>query len=195
MMKKLTLVAGFLIVLGSSAITAHAQTPISADALVRIDDPFCTSPTATCVLVEYTGPTVIIEPPTHYFVLPVSDPPGHVPDPMSPDNINCGGDEFMTVATAITNGAATEFFGCLFSGGTLTHDHVYSFTDDGATSNIPFTLSNTTWKCAPGDSCSQEDMSISFTPEPSTSVLFGSGLLLFFLGGSVRKRLGTTLRT
>lgn len=198
MMKKLTLVAGFLIILGCSPIAAHAQTSISGDALVRIDDPLCTSPTATCVLVEYTGPTVIIPslgpPPVYSFLLPVSNPPGYVTDPMSPSNINCGGDNFSS-ATPITNVGATEFFGCLFSGGTLTNGQIYSFSDVGATSNIPFSLSNTTWECAPTDSCSQADMSISFTPELSTSVLFGSGLLLFFLGGFVRKRLGATLRT
>jgi hypothetical protein len=126
--------------------------------------------------------------------LPVTNPPGVVPDPMPPANINCGGDAFST-ATPLTSGDATQFFGCLFSGGTLTHGDLYSFSDEGATSNIPFTVTNTDWKCAPGDSCSQENITIDFSPEPSTSVLFLSGLLLLSLGGFARKRFGATSRT
>jgi hypothetical protein len=182
-----------LVGLGISAIAAHAQT----DALIRIDDPLCTVG-PNCVILEYTGPTVSLPnagPPADlFFVLPVTNPPGSVPDPMPPSNINCGGDVFST-AIPITNAGATEFFGCIFTGGTLTNDGLYSFSDVGATSNIPFTVSNNLWKCAPGDSCTQADISINFTPEPSTYVLFMTGLLLFALSGFARKRFGAASRS
>jgi hypothetical protein len=174
-----------LVVLGTSAIAARAQT----DALIRIDDPLC-SVGPNCVILEYTGPTVTLPNPADlFFVLPVTDPPGMVPDPATPSNINCGGDVFST-AVPITNAGSTEFFGCIFTGGTLTNDGLYSFSDVGATSNIPFTVSGTLWKCAPGDSCSQKDITIAFSPEPSSYVLFMTGLLLFALSGFARKRFG-----
>jgi hypothetical protein len=175
---KIARLLSVLVVLGTSAIAARAQT----DALIRIDDPLCTVG-PNCVVLEYTGPTVTLPnagPPADlFFVLPVTNPPGVVPDPTPPSNINCGGDVFST-AIPITNAGATEFFGCLFT---------------GATSNIPFTVSNTLWKCAPGDSCSQADITISFSPEPSTSVLFMTGLLLFLLSGLARKRFGAASRS
>jgi hypothetical protein len=190
---KIARLLSVLVVLGTSAIAARAQT----DALIRIDDPLCTVG-PNCVVLEYTGPTVTLPnagPPADlFFVLPVTNPPGVVPDPTPPSNINCGGDVFST-AIPITNAGATEFFGCLFTGGTLTNDELYSFSDVGATSNIPFTVSNTLWKCAPGDSCSQADITISFSPEPSTSVLFMTGLLLFLLSGLARKRFGAASRS
>jgi hypothetical protein len=179
-----------LVVLGTSAIAVRAQT----DALIRIDDPLCTVG-PNCVILEYTGPTVTLPNPSDlFFVLPVTDPPGMVADPAPPANINCGGDVFST-AVPITNAGASEFFGCLFTGGTLTNDGLYSFSDVGATSNIPFTVSNTLWKCAPGDSCSQKDITIDFTPEPSTALLFTTGLLLFSLSGFARKRYGAAPRS
>src|ERR1700691_2499717 len=179
-----------LVGLGISAIAAHAQT----DALIRIDDPLCTVG-PNCVVLEYTGPTVTLPNPADlFFVLPVTNPPGSAPDPTPPSNINCGGDVFST-AFPITNSGATEFFGCIFTGGTLTNDMLYSFSDVGANSNIPFTVSNTIWKCAPGTSCTQADISINFAPEPSTSVLFMTGLLLFALSGFARKRFGAASRS
>jgi hypothetical protein len=182
-----------LVVLGTSAIAARAQT----DAIIRIDDPLC-SVGPTCVVLEYTGPTVTLPnagpPEEFFFLLPVTDPPAMVPDPAPPSNINCGGNVF-SIAVPLTNAGATEFFGCLFSGGTLTHDDLYSFSDVGSTIDIPFTVSNTLWKCAPGDSCSQKDITIDFSPEPSTSLLFVTGLLLFSLCGFARKRFGAASRT
>ena len=192
---KLARVFCFLLILGSSAIAAHAQT--NTDAIIHIDDPSCT-PGSNCVVLEYTGPTVDIPnlgpPPQLTFLLPVTNPPGFVPDPPSPSNINCGSDVFSS-STAITNNGATEFFGCSFAGGTLTNDTLYSISDDGATSQVPLTVDGSIWQCAPDTSCTQDDISISFAPEPGTSLLFMTGILVFSLGGFARKRFGATSRT
>lgn len=190
---KLARVFCFLIILGSSAIAAHAQT----DAIIHIDDPLCT-PGPTCVNLLYIGPTVTIPnvgpPPDLVFLLPVTNPPGFVPDPAYPDNINCGSDVFST-STPVTDAGATEFFACSFSGGTLTNDMTYSISDVGATSQIPLSVDNTMWQCAPDTSCTQPDISIGFAPEPGTSLLFMTGILMFSLGGFARKRFGGTSRT
>jgi len=85
---KIARLLSVLVVLGTSAIAARAQT----DALIRIDDPLCTVG-PNCVVLEYTGPTVTLpDPPDYFFLLPVTNPPGEVHDPAPPSNINCGGD-------------------------------------------------------------------------------------------------------
>jgi len=186
-MKKLGQIVCFLIIFSAWATAAHAS-----DALIRIDDPTCT-PGPGCVVLQYTGPTETIP----VFTLDpltflVSTPPSYYPDPAPPNNYNCGSN-FMTVSFPIVFPVSYPplklgFFGCGFTGGTLT-DGQYSLTIAG--SNIPIDLSlGQGWGCANIDmsSCSGDMVTVDPTPEPSTAVLYLSGLLLIFLVGFFRKR-------
>ena len=195
MIKKLMQGVCFLIIFGSWAIAAHAQT---TDTLVRIDDPTsCTGiDSATEICVQYTGPTVYVpsfDPLDLGFELAVSNPPGEVPDPSS-DPINCASDSFG-LAFPLTKQGGTEFSGCAFSFGTLTNDAYYtiSISDPSGIPDIPFTLPGSEWQCPAGEVCSGAGpLSVTFTPEPSTSLLYVSGLLLFLLVGFFRKRFRVT---
>lgn len=193
-MKKLAQIVCFLIIFGSLAAVAHAQ---DTDALIRIDDPTCT-PGPGCVVLEYTGPTETIP----VFTLDpltflVSNPPGSYPDPAPPNNYNCGSDFFaVSLAIALPPFDPDEFFGCLFTGGTITNGDLYSISISGADIPINLSLGND-FECAPSDplSCSGDMFTVDPTPEPSTALLYMSGLLLIFLVGFAKKRMGASFRT
>ncbi len=197
-MKKLTLVVGFLIIFGCSAIAAHAQT--SADALVRIDDPTCT-PGPGCIVLTYTGPTTTVADFPSYppFSLLVANPPSYYLDPPPPSDYNCGSDVFTTSSPIVYSATPPPtpppayFFGCNFWGGTITSGETYSISIAGSDIPILISLDNDgtpVWECAATDasSCSGDMATVDPTPEPSTSLLYMSGLLLFLLVGFFRKR-------
>jgi hypothetical protein len=184
MMKKLVRIVCFLIIFGAWATAAHAS-----DALINFDDPLCT-PGPGCVQLEYTGtPGPVI-----FFPILVANPPGFYPDPAPPNNYNCASNIFVF---SFPLADPTQFFGCGFLLGILENNTPYSLSITGA--NIPINLSlDSDLKCAPSDPtsiCSGDKATVDPTPEPSTALLYTSGLLLIFLVGFSRKRLGASFRT
>lgn len=197
MIRKLVQGVCFLIILGSWAIAAHAQT---TDALVRIDDPTCT-PGPGCIVLTYTGPTETIGAyPSAPLFLAVANPPGYYLDPAPPNNYNCGSDVFtisLPDVVPTTPPPPQTFLGCYFYGGTINNGDTYSISVTGSDIPILISLDNDgtqVWECAAEDasSCSGDVATVDPTPEPSTSLLYMSGFLLFLLVGFFRKRFRAT---
>lgn len=188
MMKKLAQIVCFLVIFGASAVAVHAQ---DADALIRIDDPLCTAGPG-CVVLDYTGTTTTFTT-SSPFDLSVADPPSFYNDPAPPANYNCASN-FFTSSVPITASPfppAVQFLGCAFAGGTLTNGDPYSLTISGADIPLDFSLGGV-FQCDSSDLSACPAGTGTFvvdpTPEPSTAVLYSSGLLLIFLVGLVRKR-------
>lgn len=189
-MKKLAQLVCFLVIFGASAMAVHAQ---DTDALIRIDDPTCT-PGPGCVVLEYTGtPGTIL-----FLPLLVSNPPGYYPDPAPPSNYNCGSNIFaISFALALPPLDPTQFYGCGFLFGTLENNTPYSLSITGANIPINFSLDNVfTCYDDPSSICSGDTATVDPTPEPSTALLYSSGLLLIFVVGFVgKRRLEASFRT
>jgi hypothetical protein len=206
---KLALVFCFLIILGSSATAVYAQTPIDPgsiipDAKVHNATPDgCNPPFEICF--QYTGPTLHKEgngSVLHLFFKASPDPTEFNPlttsfqcdvtgtsaqaaaaaglkgvgsnDPMTCKMVlrdPPGKDDFLGMKLNVPGAFHDETFGESVSGG------VVSFGSTGGLTCISGCNPDGSWTVDP-------------TPEPSSSVLFMTGLLLFSLGGFARKRLG-----
>jgi hypothetical protein len=192
---KLARVLCFLIILGSSAIAAYAQTPIApsslnGDAHVHLNDPICSDP--ICVALVVTGTS------THHvdsLFFPAVEGGTYTPPLLCDTNIE--GWE-CDVKFNGDHDSDDTFLGFSFhpredDGESLTGGLALDFS-----SNIPILLgqSNNT-ACVPASACSNGVLAPLFilTPEPSSSLLFTTGLLLFSLVGFVRKRLGANFPT
>jgi hypothetical protein len=186
---KLARVFCLLIILGSSAIAAHAQTPIdlsssNGDIHVVLNDPTCVE--SLCVELMVTGtPTENID----ALFFPVT------------------GGTYTPPFLCDTNIATPMQWQCLVEtdGGALSGFLFFQPSNDGLTpgtlldlsSNIPVMLGQSgNTVCVPAGACMGGELDpLATTPEPRSSVLFMTGLLLFSLGGFARKRLGARSHT
>jgi hypothetical protein len=170
----------FLIIFGSSAIAAHAQTPV--DPLLTIHGSPCLEVEGdACVDLTYTGPTVLcglsecietgsphdVEPPLEFLA---TSPVGGAVTCLA---LDLPGVLVPTYTGDIVTGCA--YVGVMF-GGTM-------FT---AGANGPL---NVTFPAAVGDSTVELDPPV---PEPGTGILFITGFLLLSLGGFARMRFGAS---
>jgi hypothetical protein len=184
---KLARVFWSLIILGSSAIAAYAQTPIApgslnGDAHVHLNDPICVF--TNCVALVVTGTE-----PVDSLFFPAIEGGTYTPPLLCDTNIEgwkC------VVKFSGDHDADDTFLG--FSFKALDDDEsIAPKLQLDFSSNIPILLgqSNNT-ACVPASACPNGVLAPLFilTPEPSSSVLFTTGLLLFALCGFVRKRLG-----
>jgi hypothetical protein len=184
---KLARVFCFLIILGSSAIAAYAQTPIDPSSLngdvhVALNDPTCSF--TFCVALVVTG-----EHPVDSFFFPIV--PGGTYIPPFKCDVSIEGQDWKCRAV-VHDG---KFMGFLFY--QPDDDALSPGTPLDFSSNIPIALmlsGNTA--CVPASACPKGELApLLFTPEPRSSVLFITGLLLFSLGGFARKRLGANSHT
>jgi hypothetical protein len=185
--KSLVRVVCFLIAFGGLAIAACAQTPIDPssvpDALVHMSTPDgCNPPYEICF--EYTGPTL-----PSWAVLPVffsADPEPTVFDPTT-TSYQCDTIGPLYCYMMVTDPPETaDFWGMfLFIPGAF----------DGETFGMTVTGGPVSFGSSGGLPCiagcvTGEPFTVDPTPEPSTALLYMSGLLLFLLGGFAKKRLG-----
>jgi hypothetical protein len=182
-MTKLARALCFLVILGSSAVAAYAQTPIDASGLagadptisVRSPDPACTD----CVDLTWNGTA----PPTgsetdFFFYVPGYPPTGIIippdysceVDPSSTNPIACnaltkfisGNPEFVGVELIVYSLTDGESFSFGATGGRVT---LVVPADSGLTCNADT-------PCNPDGS-----FMIGPTPEPGTALLFMTGLI------------------
>jgi len=162
-----------LIILGSSAIAAYAQTPIdpfAGDAHVILNDPSC--PQVFCIQLTFTGSKAI-----HNFFFSA------VPGGLYPPPDTCASNVFEECHAKRDD---HKFIGFQFEDGKVTPGELLDIS-----SNVPILLMLPAGlSCNPPSSCQNGIIPLGVTPEPSSSILFMTGLLLFSLGGFVRKRLG-----
>lgn len=188
----------FLMLFGSSAVAAYAQTPISPSSLtgadptisVRSPDPACTD----CIDLTFTGTPPPAPSMTTFFFAVSGYPPTGI---IIPPDYSCAVDSTSTnpiacnVVTMLIGGNP-EFVGVDLIVYNLTNLESFSFSATGG----PVTL------MVPGDSgltcnadtpCPDGMMMIGPTPEPGTALLFMTGLV--FLVGFARKRFGGNFLT
>lgn len=192
-MTKLARVFCFLVILGSSAVAAYAQTPIDSssvigDPTVAARDPSCPTD-AYCVPITYDGTK------SHYYgsifdalTFLVPDPPGPLPNGSSYTcETGVSGDIFkhcLVIALPTPLFPLTDpidFYGVLFWGGTLTPDEVVTLSSVGGP--VEFDL--------PANFKGPKIIDLS--PEPGTALLYMTGLVV--LVGFVRKRFGANFLT
>jgi hypothetical protein len=204
----------FSMIFGSLAIAAHAQTPISiSDPGPRSVTPDGCAP-GTCINFTYeAGPNtstsecgtidvlgvpvggcaffigvespILITPGTNYGcqVSGSAAAAGAPANPITEIPIFCSPDITDPNHNSYFNGVWLYVPGA-FSGETF---------GESVFGNIPFTFEPiSTWGCQEGETCFNPDgtWTVDPTPEPTTALLFMTGLLLFSLGGFVRRRLG-----
>jgi len=211
---KLARVFCFLIIFGSSAIAAHAQTPIDSGS---INDPRPSTKTPDgcsppyCVNFTYTGPTLF-----PIVTLPVFFSASPFPTTFDPltTSYTCGASGTSAQAAAAAglpsyigsnvpitclmsivdiSPTDADFLGMwLFVPGAFNGE-TFDMSVMGGT--IGFVLPAGT-SCVPASECTTVDGVTSFSidpvPEPHSSVLFMTGLLLFSLGSFARKRFGAS---
>jgi len=194
---KLARVFCFLIILGSSATAAHAQDP-------RIVVPDACPANAYCANLT-TGGTAITIPECGASILggdvklalglctdlflgvatgPISVPPFWTC--YSDYSAGVGFQQFAPNGTF----PPLKFTGCAFADGSLPANTTISIAVEGLGGAPPPAV---TFVIPPGFDNAGSDITLS--PEPGTSLLFMSGLLLISLAVIVRKRFGTTSRT
>ena len=173
----------FLVILGSSAIAAYAQTPIdpsssNGDIHVVLNDPTCAY--TLCVELIVTG-----EKNVDFLFFPVTG--GTYPPPIvcSTDiadwTCNADIDHRQLMGFAFYQDAPNGL-----SPGTLLD----------ISSNGPVLLGQSgNTACVPASACTGGELGPLAAPEPRSYVLFMTGLLLFSLGGFARKRLGANSHT
>jgi hypothetical protein len=152
---------------------ATSTVPIN-DPTFHFNDPTCVSG-PDCLVLTYTGPTGFV--PILTFLTPTPD---LIPVPLTPPptTYSCSSNVFL-LCEVLDNGffCPTKYFcGVSYQLGFLTAGETVTLS-----SNEPlpaFVL--------PADLV---------TPEPTTALLFVTGLLLLFLVGFARKRLGANLVT
>ena len=180
---RLALVFCFLTMVGSAAVPAHAQTPTDPSFIIHGSP--CVE--VYCIDLAYTGPTTCFT-----YILPCPNPtPPPIGYPSSGD-----GPFLFALATPITgipildlglyNCSAADLPGIAlddftFSGGTATFlgcDY-FGLLTDGQTF---------TWNASVPSPLAPNPL-IEVVPEPTSFVLFTSGLVIFCLGGFTRRRL------
>jgi hypothetical protein len=179
----------FLIILGSSASVAHAQTPVDPEIIIHGSP--CVE--TYCVELVYTGPTKCFG----YLPCPNPDPPplGYLPtgspflfalaDPITGiTNAEIAAGMFTCSAQDLPGIALDDFSGS-FNDYTFLGCNYYGLLTGGQ--GFTWNSNQNTPPAASPD--------LEVVPEPSSSVLFMSGLILFCLGGFARKRLGSNFRT
>jgi hypothetical protein len=210
---KLTRLFFFLMVLASLAIAAHAQTPLSAPTSGGAGDPrivfpdACPADAACATLTPLTSTPIIVPDCTKKETLSECLAIGLVIDVASPLSVGpsfnslwyCTQDApptFSEIAALGTiNGIGGPFapqipFLGSFSTGTFTGCEYWSGTISGPVGIAE--VGGITPLIIPEGFVGQGS---DIFPEPRTSLLFMSGLLLISLGGIARKRFGTTSRT
>jgi len=189
---RLALVFCFLTILGSAAVPAHAQTPTDPSFIIH------GSPCVLlyCVDLAYTGPTEC-----YNVAIPIINPHGYCLNPTPPPLLDAAlGSEgvpfLFALATPITGipildlglyncstadlpGIALDDF--TFSGGTATFlgCNYYGILSNGQ---------DFTWNASVPSPLAPNPL-IEVVPEPTSFVLFTSGLVIFCLGGFTRRRL------
>ena len=181
MIKKLTQGVCFLIIFGSSAIAAYAQTavdPFAGDSHVILNGPDpCGDVEQYCVDLTYSGTG------TGFFFLasptPLPEPPA---DTCDADNFKC---QPFNLPCPPPNFTSECFYGFLFYDFMGDYGEVPKNSEFSLYTNEPITLSltGTGLGCSDGG-CAGPD--VTWTPEPGTALLYMTGLAL--LVGFGRKR-------
>jgi hypothetical protein len=185
-------ILSLVLLVGFCAVIARADATTPGDPRVRADDPVCptgaycvTIESTTAVTVPYCDPFVLLLDPSACpgtpFNLAVADPPGFY---SVPPVYTCGSNIFGEAVPTGTLFPTITFTGCNFADGTIPADTPITISSMGG----PVILDLPEGFTCPDGGCS--DGQIDLTPEPRTSVLFVTGLLLFSLAGFARKRLG-----
>jgi hypothetical protein len=183
---KLARVFCFLVIFGSSAVAAYAQTPIdpsslNGDAHVHLNDPFCSDP--ICVELVVTG---TVGQHINSLFFPAVGGATYIPPLLCDTNIP--GWECEAKFGGPDHDSDDPFLGYSFErddGHSLMPGLLLDFS-----SNIPIALGQSgNTACVPVSACSNNVLGPLLAPEPRSSVLFMTGLLLFSLGGFARKRL------
>jgi hypothetical protein len=197
---KWTLFFCLLAILGSAAVPAHAQTLTDPTYITHgspcvMGDPYCES-------LVYTGETEC------WNVTSVLDKSGDCvnPFPLGPLDTALGteGQPFLfALATSITIPIGDEYLYNCFAEDLpgiefpdFVNNHNGTATFEGC--NYYGILENgqgITWNSTAPDSPLAESADYVETPEPSSFVLFTSGLVLFCLAGFARRRLGANFST
>jgi hypothetical protein len=183
---KLARVFCFLVILGSSAAAAYAQTPVDPGNLLsdprvvfNAPDPACGAG-LFCVDLTFTG----TPPPGLFFGVP--GPAGSFLPDAPPSVFSCISNVFAFCVND-ENQAGTEFFGfSLFGAPGITSGETFTLSSTGP---ILLTLP-TGFSCNEGSSCSTVNgvLVADLTPEPGTALLFMSGLIFVVGLGSKRFR-------
>lgn len=196
-MKRAVQFAFFLIILGSSAIAAHAQT--SEDLSSLLGDPTISvrspDPCPGCVDLTWTGTPPMHPSQTTFFFAVSGYPPSGVVippdyscvvDPSSTNPINCN-------ALTMLIGGEPEFIGVNLIVYNLTDLETFGFsaTGGGVTLVVP---PDSGLSCNPSTPCVDDRFFIGTTPEPGTALLYMTGIV-FFLIGFARKRFRVSFRT
>ena len=183
---KLAWVFCFLIILGSSASVAHAQTPVDPDIIIHGSP--CVE--TYCVDLVYTGKTTCfgylscpfpfgIPPSGSPFLFALADPiTGITLADIAAGMFTCSAQDLPGITLDDFKRVSSNdytFLGCYY----------YGLLTDGQ--GMTWNSNQNTPPAASPD--------LEVVPEPSSSVLFMSGLILFCLGGFARKRLGSNFRT
>jgi hypothetical protein len=213
---KIARVLCFLVALGISAIATYAQTPLPALTSAGAGDPklvfpdacptgaICSTITTTTAvdIPDCTKKDTLSECLAIGLVFPLASPISVGPRLSSlwyctqdmPDTF----DEAAALGTTYIlgfeisshfapqfPGETGTFTGCEYWSGDLSAHTTYGVADVGGTA--PFLI--------PEGHGIEDAGDPAFTPEPGTSLLYVSGLLLISLGDIARKRFGTTSRT
>ena len=177
---KLARVFCFLVILGSSAVAASAQTDIH----VTLNDPSCAF--SFCVQLMVTGPGTDID------ALLFNVTGGTYAPPFVCDTNIVTNDAAWTCTVKTSGGVLSGFLFEQPSDGLAPGDFL------ALSSNIPVQLGQSgNTVCVPVSACPGGELIplLTATPEPPSFVLFMTGLLLFSLGGFARKRLGANFHT
>jgi hypothetical protein len=183
-MKLARLFCFVLVILGTSAIATHAQTPL--DPGYTIHGSPCID--AFCVQLVYTGPTTCFT-----YLLDCGSTPSSGDGPF-----------LFGLATPVTGVTLAEILNGTFNCSAVDLPGIASDDFSGSYNNYTFLGCNYfglltnglsfTWNSTVvSPLAANEELEV--VPEPSSSVLFMSGLVLLFLGGFARKRLGANFPT
>lgn len=190
---------GLLLILGISAVATKAQTA-APDPGIFLDDPSCPSG-VYCVDLTYDGtspltiaPFLSSFPPPTPFNVSVPDPPGSYSalPPLYTCNSNIFSTSLPTGTLSLTPGDSA-FTGCDFWGGTINPG-----TPGMPTVLTLYAVGGPVELAVPEDfscsgSCSDGIAYLGPTPEPSTALLYLTGILCLVVFG--RRRLKAHVRT